>query len=149
MKKLKRPWINKKLESLILKKHSIYSKCVRKLLPFSRFKNYRNLLNKTLNLAKKIYYEEQFSVVNNNSKKTWEIINKVTNPCKVKNIVITENNILLDNENVLAHNFNLYFPASTPPCNINQNPVYHMPMHSNSFFVNLFILKKFSIHFAN
>ena len=138
MKKLKRPWINKKLESLILKKHSIYSKCVRKLLPFSRFKNYRNLLNKTLNLAKKIYYEEQFSVVNNNSKKTWEIINKVTNPCKVKNIVIKENNILLDNENVLAHNFNLYFPASTPPCNINQNPVYHMPMHSNSFFCQPF-----------
>ena len=42
IKKTRRPWIDKKLEALIAKKHSIYSKCVKGLLPFRWFKTYRN-----------------------------------------------------------------------------------------------------------
>ena len=57
-KKLLRPWIDKTLKKLINKKHLIYKKCKIKLIPFSRYKTYRNVLNKTLNLLKKYTMKE-------------------------------------------------------------------------------------------
>ena len=54
-KKLQSPWLNITLQKLIDKKYLIYRKCKLKLLPFSRYKTYRNLLNKTLRLAEKAY----------------------------------------------------------------------------------------------
>ena len=135
IKKIRRPWIDKKLEALIAKKHSIYSKCVNGLLPFSRFKTYRNLLNKTLELAKKLYYVNSFSNVKNDSKQTWKIINKVSNPCKIKqNTVFVENGVVIEDEQILAHKYNHYHSDCTPPCSNDTNPVFFMDMHANNFF---------------
>ena len=120
---------------LLQKKHSIYSKCARGLLPFSRFKNYRNLLNKTLELAKKIYYQNKFSALNNDSKQTWKVINKVSNPCKTqKNTLLVENGVVIDDELTLAYKFNNYYSDCTPPCNTDTDPVFYMDMNPNTFF---------------
>ena len=135
-KSLKRPWIDKTLTDLINKKHSIYSKCKRGLLPFNRFKNYRNLLNKTLDLAKKIYYTEKFHNINQDSRQTWKIINSVSNPTKSKvikrNILI--NNVNIDDDLTLAFEFNQYFSNAVPRRAISNNPTYFIEMSPNNFF---------------
>ena len=134
-KNIKRPWIDRELRSLISKKYLLYSKCSMGLLPFSHFKNYRNLLNRTLDLAKSIYYENSFKNLKGNSKQTWKVINKLSNPCKKKKqLNVYENNILIDNDQTLAIKFNSYFRDATPTSNNPCNPSYHMDINPNTFF---------------
>ena len=57
IKSLKSPWISNELLNLVHKKHYIFKLCKRGFLPYSRFKAYRNLLNKAMELTKRIFYK--------------------------------------------------------------------------------------------
>ena len=134
-RKIQRPWINKTLKKLIDKKHLIYKKCKLKLLPFSRFKTYRNLLNKTLRLAEKIYYEKKFNELNN-SKQTWNLINSLSKPCpKSKKILIKENGIAIEDKKVLSNKFKDEY-SYTPPHTNHNVPLDHISMNKNTFFMS-------------
>ena len=136
MKKLKRPWIDKKLEKLISKKHLIYRKCKMGLIPFSRFKIYRNLLNKTLNLAKKLYYKNKFSEINSDPKATWKLINDVMNPGKAdKKLKIKDGDSLISNISTLTNKFNSFYLIESNQNSGSSRFNSSIDMNPNSFFL--------------
>ena len=140
-KKMQRPWIDKTLKNLINKKHLIYRKCKLKLLPFSRYKGYqnllnRNLLNKTLRLAEKAYYEDKFSDISSNSKQTWKLINSLSNPCKKnKKILLKENGTIIEDMKILSNKFKDEYSNVPPQSNINI-PLNHINMNNNTFHLS-------------
>ena len=81
LKSIKSPWICKKLQLCIDKKISIYRGYKSGRLPITTYKNYRNMLNKALNLAKRQHFFNQFSE-NLSSKDLWNKLNKIIKPCK-------------------------------------------------------------------
>ena len=135
-KKLQRPWVDKTLKKLIDKKHLMYRKCKLKLLPFSRYKTYRNLLSKTLSLAEKVYYEEKFNEINSNSKQTWKLLNSLSNPCKKnKKILLKEDGIIIENKKVLSNKFKAEYSNVPPHSNVNM-PLNHIDMNINTFYLS-------------
>ena len=120
-KVLKSPWIDKDLKSLISKKHRIYRQYILGLIPFSRYRFYRNLLDKTLKLAKKIYFRTNFRNINNNQRETWKVINKVTNPCrKTRKITVKIDNEIISDEYTISTKVNRFFRNEAPPSKFNQ-----------------------------
>ena len=136
MKSLNRPWIDKELQSLISKKHAIYKKCRQGLLSFSRFKAYRNLLNKTLDVAKKLYYKDKFSEISKDPKSTWKLINNVLNPAKSeKSIVLKEGNAIIVNSTTLSDKFNSFYLNKSDSNNTSSKYSDKIKMNPNSFFL--------------
>ena len=111
LKNLQSPWIDQKLLKLIDKKFAIFKNYKNNHTSFDNFKQYRNLLNKALTLAKKIYFEEKFLEIQG-QKETWQLINGVMS---IKNKSTTycleiDNQLTLDgNNNPLAHHFDHFF----------------------------------------
>ena len=138
---IRSPWITRQLIPLIHKKHLIFRKCKLKQLPFSKFRAYRNLLTKTLNLAKKIYFHKLFLEAKGDQKSTWNLINKCL---KKKDKFDAPPEIRLGHEihtnddeiaNLFMHKF---FPEnSTPPNNSNASTTdrsFDPPLNSRSAF---------------
>ena len=133
-KKLERPWIDHSIRKLISKKHSIHRKCKAGLLPWSKFRNYRNILNKTILLSKKMYYKYKFLSMNNNPKNTWKIINSVCNPIKSKkSIILKENNTTIDNGCTIANKLNKSFDAPATNSYLTDDATQYISMHNHSF----------------
>ena len=136
LKKLKRPWIDRELQSLISKKHAIYKKCRQSLLSFSRFKAYRNLLNKTLDVAKKLYYRDKFSDISKDPKSTWKLINNVLNPSKSeKSIVLKEGNASIVNSTFLSDKFNAFYLNQNDSNKTSSKFNDNIKMNPNNFFL--------------
>ena len=108
------------------------------------YKNYRNVLTKTLKQAKKMYYCNKFNSVKGNSGKTWNVINEIlnrNNGSMAPNKLVLGNNggrVITDCTNI-ANEFCKYFSeigpnlASKISDDINfQN--YLKQSRSNSFF---------------
>ena len=155
-KKLKRPWFDETLDFLIAKKYRIYKKCKSGTLPFSRYKAYRNLLNRNIRIAKKLYFLDKFENINNNSKLTWRIINDVSNPTKSnKNIIIKEGSSVTQDGTVLSDKFlDLFFPSSDPSTgtedttgliDTNRNTFFCRPFTPQEVYNTLFNMKNNSI----
>jgi Reverse transcriptase (RNA-dependent DNA polymerase) len=101
------------------------------------FKNYRNLYNRTVRAAKKMYYDSQLKKNQTNLKKTWELIFEVIKKSKSKSneifSVIVDNTTFSDPKQI-ANKFNEYFtgiaekisseihPATLPPEFFNPAP---------------------------
>ena len=94
------------------------------------FKNYRNIYNKLLRAAKRLYFEQELKLNQSNSKKSWELIKTVLNKKSEKNSSIS--NIIIDNTVItdpcdMSNYFNEFFtsvsskivddinPSSFPP----------------------------------
>jgi hypothetical protein len=45
---------------------------------FQTYKNYRNLYNSLIRTSKKLFFEQQLTLYQSDSKKTWELINLAT-----------------------------------------------------------------------
>ena len=90
----------------------------------SKFKIYRNIYNKTVRAAKKMYYDKELSKNQSNMKKTWQIIRSALNrkPKKTNNTVaslrISDDEIITDPKKV-ANYLNNFF--STAPQKIIDN----------------------------
>ena len=131
LKNIKSPWISKDLQKCIDKKYTIYRKYKRGLLPIITYKTYRNKLNKTLNLAKRIYYFKQFSQ-NLTSKELWNKLNKIIKPCKESNNIKlkcteieSEDPLIIGdimNDHFLSYNPPLIATSTDPILNVNSNP---------------------------
>jgi hypothetical protein len=76
------------------------------------FTNYRNVYNRTVRAAKKMYYEKQFLLNQSNIKKSWDLIFEVIkkNRCKSKDLsTILINNLPVSDPTTIANEFNQYF----------------------------------------
>ena len=78
----KNEWMTTGLLTSLRKKNILYKKCkstIQDSPERKKYIKYRNLYNKLLKQAKISYYDLQFNNYRNDSKKTWEIINKLIN----------------------------------------------------------------------
>jgi hypothetical protein len=76
------------------------------------FKNYRNVYNRTIRAAKKMYYEKQFALNQSNIKRSWDLIFEVIkkNRCKSSDFsTILINNLPVNDPVLIANEFNNYF----------------------------------------
>jgi hypothetical protein len=75
------PWMSKGLLVSRTKKFELASISAKNpsAVTISTFKNYRNLYNRILRAAKKLYYEKELTVNVNNLKRTWDLIRSATN----------------------------------------------------------------------
>jgi hypothetical protein len=77
----------------------------------NRYKQYRNLYNKTVRLSCKLYYNDELLINKNNLKKTWQILNEAlnlsSNRQKISKLMV--NNTLIDNPTEMANKFNNYY----------------------------------------
>ena len=138
------PWVDRDLKRLIHKKHVIYKlyKCGR--ATYNCFKIYRNLLNKTLTVAKKQYYANRLKNVKGNPKKTWNIINKLAKPNKKpKKLKLKIDNEITESPEVICEALKKFYSSingntSQKPSPSKVNPlVYidqHIPLNQHSFF---------------
>ena len=79
-KKEQNPWMSNDLKALIKEKNRLFSKYCKKPISFgNQYRSCRNRLNNALKSAKKNYYKNLIDSVKNDSKKTWDILNKLLN----------------------------------------------------------------------
>jgi hypothetical protein len=109
-KPFKSPWITPELRECIRKKYRIFKKYKLGMLPFQTFKSYRNLLVKSLKLAKKLYFCNKIEACSSDSRKVWQVINNILKPkCNNSDFCIKIENRLESNSNIIAQSFNNYF----------------------------------------
>jgi len=77
-----------------------------------RFKNYRNLYNKTVRTAKKLYFEKKLAANQANIKKVWQILYTAVNIKRTKSSNVKDlfiNNQLVSDPLQIANFLNEYF----------------------------------------
>ena len=97
----------------------ICATCSKKRKTYDDYKDYRRILKKTREKAKSDYHASKFLEVQGDSKKTWELINKIRGKQKrdIKPAFIIDNNKITERR-VIANEFNKYFVSLA--CNLNQ-----------------------------
>jgi hypothetical protein len=76
------------------------------------FKNYRNVYNRTIRAAKKLYYEKQFVLNQSNVKKSWDLIFELIKKNRGKSVdfsTLLINNLPISDPAIIANEFNKYF----------------------------------------
>ena len=126
-RQLKNPWIDKDLIKLINKKDKIYKLYKQGKTNFNFFKKYRNLLNKTIAVAKKCYYIEHFKEAESSPKESWKRMNKILKPYKATKFELKLRNMLINEPKELSNEFNKHFrmpeiPNISHPANPNITP---------------------------
>ena len=78
-RRLKKPWLTKAVLKSIKRKNDLYKKYLRvpSMVNASLYKTYKNKLNHTLRLSKRLYYEKKLQDVKSNTHATWKILNEV------------------------------------------------------------------------
>ena len=101
------------------------------------FKSYHKNLKKTIKFAKKKYYYTAFDKYKGNSKKTWEIINKLRGKAKsdIKASFFIDNE-LITCRRAIANKFNQYFTSLAR--NLNANAYSEIPLTSFPSFYSYF-----------
>ena len=114
-----KPWLNEEIAKLIKLRNKAHARKKRQPnnVNCRRFYNLlRNRVHRELKKSKKQYYADYFADNVNNIKKTWEGIRKIAN-IKKMSMKATQLNIggrVIDDEVVLAKNFNNYFANVGP-----------------------------------
>ena len=77
----------------------------------SKYKNYRNLYNKVLKSAKKMYFESKLESNKNEPKKLWATLNEILNRSSSKSSIdkVSVNGKLIDDAQNMANEFNSFF----------------------------------------
>jgi hypothetical protein len=76
------------------------------------YKNYRNVYNRTVKAAKKLFYDSQFKLNQANIKKTWELMFEVIKKTKSKTNDISSilaDNVSFSDPKMIAEKFNEFF----------------------------------------
>ena len=122
-KELKPPWIDKDLLKFIDKKNKIYQQFRMGKTSFNTYKRFRNLLNKTLKIAKKCFFVKKFKDLKGSPRECWKKINTILKPLKTPS-EIKKNDKLVDNPDVTANMLNRKFDQSdsTAASNIDSRP---------------------------
>jgi hypothetical protein len=112
-----KPWLSKGLLKSIKRKNVLYRQYVSNPT-YNRecfYKSYRNRLNHSLRLAKRLYYNEARDKSKSNLKRTWKILNEVINrkkkSLKLPSMFKIDNQEISD-PSVIADKFCSYFSNS-------------------------------------
>ena len=139
---LGKPYINSELRSRIIFKHKLQKKYRKYPLTFGEeYRRVRNDLNKSLGLAKKLYYQKKLESGKNNPKHSWKVVGEVLGSKQKQSSIIELKN---DNETIvnpvaIANLSNDFF--TNIGTNLSQNFI-----NSNSFmsYLNVPINDSFS-----
>jgi hypothetical protein len=117
------PWITKGLLKSLYTKDKLYSKYIKCRNPDLRqerendFKNYRNLHNKLIRIAKSMYWHNTFDLARNDIKLTWKNINTILGRNNKKTHfpeVFKYNNSDFKSPHEIADGFNSFFTNIGP-----------------------------------
>ena len=92
LKKLKRrlhfrkPWISQGLLKSVKQKNKLYKQYISNpsLWNEAKYKTYKNKLNHSLRIAKRLYYDKRLSDSKSNIRATWRLLNEVLNSKKLR-----------------------------------------------------------------
>ena len=109
----------------------------------SLYKAYKNKLNHTLRLAKRLYYEKKLQDVKSNTHATWKILNEVLNRKKSKpqvNTVFKSDDLEISDPIEVANRFSSYFSNIGPNLarEIQSPSCSHKDVLSGSFQESIF-----------
>jgi hypothetical protein len=115
----KKPWMTRALLKSIRRKNKLYQKFLRNSSSVNEnlYKIYKNKLNHSLHIAKRLYYERKLEYVKSNTKNTWKILNEVINKNKTTRKLPHEfkmNNHIISNPKPIADRFCDYFTNVGP-----------------------------------
>ena len=126
------PWITQGLIDSISKKNRLYKNWKKSLkgknkldnapMLYEKYKSHRKIVKNLIAKTKRQYYGNQFEKHAGNSKKTWEIINKLRGKVKLE----IKPSFLIDEERIvcrrlIANNFNNYFTSLAKKLNENNS----------------------------
>ena len=144
-RRFKKPWLTKALLKSIKRKNDLYKKYLRvpSMVNASLYKTYKNKLNHTLRLAKRLYYEKKLQDVKSNTHATWKILNEVVNRKKSKpqvNTVFRSDNLEISDPIEVANRFSSYFSSIGPNLarKIQPPPCSHKDFLSGAFRESIF-----------
>lgn len=114
-----KPWLSKGLLKSINRKNKLYKKYLSSPNPNSEscYKNYKNKLNHSLRIAKRLYYEKKLIDSKSNIKNTWKILNEIINKKNRKSKLPSTfkiNNQETSNPTEIANKFCSYFSSIGP-----------------------------------
>ena len=115
-----KPWMTKGILTSLRNKNKLYKNIFKcnternKIIKENQYKNYRNILNRTMKTAKQLYWKNNFESNKNNMKATWKSINMIIAKTNNKNdfpdYFIHEEKTLTNDKDV-ANGFNSYFSS--------------------------------------
>ena len=141
-----KPWITYAIFSNIKKREAYYILYMQNKIPEHLFKKFRNLVTKQIRMSKKQYFLDKFNNFKDNTKATWNLINKILRPSgsnKKKNSIktIVHNDTRYESNADMANVFNEFFVnigrTIAESCNASPfDPLHYMQGdYPNSFFL--------------
>ena len=139
---LKKPWFSKALLKSVRKKNILYKRFLNNPTSRSEFlyKCYKNKLNHTIRVAKRLYYGKKIEEAKSNIKNTWRLLNEILNGKSKKQLLPSIFNIgeqELSDPTQIAEQFCKYF-TNIGPSLASNIPVSQKSPHSflSGNFVN-------------
>ena len=141
-----KPWLSNGLLNSIKKKNKLYKKFLQNPTPQSVtfYKTYKNKLNHSLRISKRLYYEKKLENCKSNNRATWKLLNEII--CKKKAKVIQTSAFKADNLEIfdpeeIANRFCNYFTNIGPNLarKIQPSTVSHMDFLNDSFINSIFL----------
>lgn len=156
-KRFKKPWLTPALLQSIKNKSKYFKLYKLGLISHVFYTNYKNKLTSLIRRSKEQYFHSEFSRLKNDVKRTWNVINDLTNKHKnkqtIKSIIINDD--IVTDRGEMAEYFNNYFssiateldslipPTCTDPLlNMNINSVQSFFMIPASYSEIVNIVKK-------
>lgn len=146
---LTKPWISKGLLKSIRRKDKLYKRYLNTpdYVNEASYKNYKNKLNHSLRIAKRLYYDKQLDNFKTNTKNTWRILNEVIN--KKKRVGRLPSTFIFDNQeisnsNEIANHFCDYFTniGVNLSRKISDSTISHRSYLSGNFVNSLFLFSQ-------
>ena len=83
---LRKPWISQSLLKSVKQKNKLYKQYLSNpsLWNEAKYKKYKNKLNHSLRIAKRLYYDKKVSESKSNIRATWRLLNEVLNSKKLR-----------------------------------------------------------------
>ena len=93
---------------------------------YKKYSDFRKKLKYLINSAKRLFYLNKFDKAEGNSKKTWDLINKLRgkNNTKNKAMFLVDGSVIKDHR-IIANKFNEYFVSVASNMNNSFNDVFH------------------------
>ena len=108
-------WISKGLQKCMCKQKLLYQASIKRdasQLTITKYRNYRNLLSTIKRTARKTYYVSRCNELKRNTKKLWQLINKISGKVNNKTEMVeclSINNIDHYDANSITNEFGKYF----------------------------------------
>ena len=115
IKNMAKPWITPGIRASLKIKNNFYKRYINTRSPyyFSKFKLYRNRLNRLIKISKRDYYNNYFTINNKNMKNIWRRIKQIISIKPrvgggIPSQIIEEGSVLSDSTSI-AQSFNIFF----------------------------------------